>query len=137
MTVDLIKAVHKNFPNNKINLFDVSWGSILAANASLQVPELLNRVVVYGQIIKNLFFNNEVFDNINSSNLNNKEREKLIILKSKNDLCKDDIQTIAGLIKKYTEGYQAKDGGKMPITKILWGLLTSPDYSIYKYIYPY
>ncbi|WP_199733315.1 hypothetical protein, partial [Micromonospora sp. BL1] len=36
MTVDLIKAVKKEFANNKINLFAVSWGSVLAAKAAVR-----------------------------------------------------------------------------------------------------
>ncbi|MBS6474914.1 MAG: alpha/beta hydrolase [Clostridiales bacterium] len=130
MTVDLIKAVRSDFPENPINLFGVSWGSILAANAAVQAPELLNRIAVYGQITKNLFFNKEVFDALEKSKLNKKEKEKLEYLKTVDSIGQKEIMTIAGLIRRHTEGYQAKNGGKTPMGKIIFGLLTSPDYTV-------
>lgn len=129
MTVELIRAVHNDFPDNPINLFGVSWGSVLAAYAAAELPELINRVVVYGQVTKNLFFNEEVFQKLESAALNGKEREKLDHLKKIDVIEQNDIKTMAGLIRKHTEGYQAKNGGKTPMGKIIFGLLTSPDYT--------
>lgn len=130
MTIDLIKAVHNDFPGNPINLFGVSWGSILAAHAAARLPELVNRVVVYGQVTKNLFFNQEVFDKLDSANLSGKEKEELHRLKTVDSVEQKDIMTMAKLIRRHTEGYQAKNGGKTPMGKIIFGLLTSPDYTI-------
>lgn len=130
MTVDLIKAIRNDFPENPINLFGVSWGSILAANAAVQVPELINRVVVYGQVTKDLFFNREVFDTLEKVELKENERKKLEHLKTVNSIGQKEIMTMAGLIHSHTEGYQAKSGKKPPIGKIIFGLLTSPDYTI-------
>lgn len=130
MTVDLITAIRRDFPENPINLFGVSWGSILAANAAVRVPELLNRVVVYGQVTKDLFFNKEVFDTLEKAGLKGKEKEKLEHLKTVNSIGQKEIMTMAGLIRSHTEGYQAKKGGKTPMGRIIFGLLTSPDYTI-------
>lgn len=130
MTVDLVKAIRNDFPENPINLFGVSWGSILAANAAVQVPELINRIVVYGQVTTNLFFNQEVFDTLKKARLNKTEKAKLEYLKNVNSIGQKDIMTMAKLIRRHTEGYQAKNGGKAPIGRVIWGLLTSPDYSI-------
>ncbi len=130
MTVDLITAVRRDFPENPINLFGVSWGSVLAANAAAQVPELLNRVVVYGQVTKDLFFNREVFDALEKARLSGKDREKLERLKAVSSIDPAEIRTMANLISRYTEGYRAKKGGKTPMGRIIFGLLTSPDYTI-------
>lgn len=130
MTLELIKAVHDDFPENPINLFGVSWGSILAANAALRLPELINRVVVYGQVTRDLFFNQEVFDALDSAALNKKEKEELCRLKTIDTIEQNDIMVMAKLIRKHTEGYQAKNGGKTPMGKIVFGLLTSPDYTM-------
>lgn len=129
MTIDLLCAIHKDFPQNKINLFGVSWGSILAACVAAKVPELINKVVVYGQVTKDLFFNQEVFEVLNAAALPNKHKAVLKEIASKQEYNEQDIKAMAGLIRRYTEGYQAKAGGKTPIARILWGLLTSPDYS--------
>lgn len=129
MTVDLIKAIRRDFPENPINLFGISWGSILAANAAVQVPELINRIVVYGQVTKNLLFNEEVFDTLEKAALNRKEKEKLEYLKTVDSIGQKEIMTLAGLIRSRTQGYHAKSGGKTPMGKIIFGLLTSPDYT--------
>ncbi len=130
MTVDLIKAVRNDFPENPINLFGVSWGSVLAANAAARVPGLLNRVAVYGQVTKDLFFNKEAFDTLEKAGLNGKEQEKLEQLKMVNSIGQEEIGTMARLISSHTEGYRAKKGGKTPMGRIILGLLTSPDYTI-------
>ncbi len=129
MTLDLIEAVHRDFPDNPINLFGISWGSILAARAAAQMPERLNCVVTYGQITKELFFNSEVYHALDLANLSSKAKEQLGRMKEKPEKDVEDVRIMAGLIRKYTEGYQAKDDSRLPIGKILWGLLTSPDYS--------
>lgn len=129
MTVDLIKAIHKDFPNNTISLFGVSWGSILAAKAVQQIPHMINRVVVYGQVTKELFFNDEVFTQLKAAKLSKKESLQIEEMKSRSLHGKEDVMLIAKLIRKYTQGYQAKDGGKTPMAKMIWGLLTSPDYT--------
>ncbi|MCM1306752.1 MAG: alpha/beta fold hydrolase, partial [Firmicutes bacterium] len=66
MTCDLIDYIKQRFPQNKLFLFGVSWGSVLALKAAVRVPEKLDGAFVYGQVLKNLFFNDEVarsFDN--------------------------------------------------------------------------
>ena len=130
MTLDLITAVRNDFPENPINLFGVSWGSVLAANAAVRVPNLLNRIVVYGQVTKDLFFNEEVFDTLEKAGLNGKDQKKLAHLKIAKSIGKKELMVMARLISRHTEGYQAKQGGKTPLGKILFGLLTSPDYTI-------
>lgn len=129
MTVDLLYAIHKDFPQNEIDLFGVSWGSILAACAAAKVPELIHKVVVYGQVTKDLFFNQEVFETLNAAALSDRHKAVLREIASKQEYNAEDIKEMAGLIRKYTEGYQAKAGGRTPMAKIMWGLLTSPDYS--------
>lgn len=130
MTVDLIKAVKKEFPNNKVNLFAVSWGSVLAAKAAARVPELLNRVLIYGQVLKNLTFNNEVYEELKKSKLHQRKQKLLDEIFSKETHTAEEIKQVSKWIFKYTEGYQSKSGGKLPIFKMMHGLLTSPDYSI-------
>ncbi len=130
MTVDLIKAVRHDFPKNPIHLFGVSWGSVLAANAAARVPALLSRVVVYGQVTKDLFFNEEVFDALEKAKLNGKERETLERFKTVESMGEREIAAMAKLISRHTQGYRAKEGGKTPMGKIMLGLLTSPDYTL-------
>lgn len=130
MTVDLIKAVKKEFPNNKVNLFAVSWGSVLAAKAAVRVPELINHVLIYGQVLKNLMFNNAVYEELKGSRLSQGKQRILDEMFTREIHTAEEMKKISKWILKYTEGYQSKSGGKLPIFKMICGLLTSPDYSI-------
>lgn len=130
MTVELIRAIRKEFPENKLHLLGLSWGSVLAANAAARVPELIDRAVVYGQVIRELFFNREVFDALDGAKLNRKEKQEFERLKTVKDMEQNEIRAMAGLVRRHTEGYRAKNGGKTSMGKVLFGLLTSPDYTL-------
>lgn len=130
MTVDLIKHVHQRFPQNEINLLGVSWGSVLAAESAIRVPELLHRAAEYGQVTKGLFFNDEVFAALDEADLSSKDALKLKEIKEDAGYSQQKIKSMADLIRKYTQGYENKAGGKTPMTSIIFGLLTSPDYTL-------
>lgn len=130
MTIDLIHAIRQEFPGVPVNLFGVSWGSVLAAEAANRVPELLAHVAVYGQVVKNLTFNEEVYGALERSAMSAGKKKRLARMRGEKEHSIEDMKTLMGWIRKYTEGYQAKTGGKMPIGSLLLGLLQSPDYSI-------
>lgn len=130
MTVDLIRAVKKEFPDNPVNLFGVSWGSVLAAKTAIRVPELLNRVLVYGQVLKKLTFNDDVYDVLKQADVSARVRLRIEDMFGKEKHTAADLKQVAGWIRKYTEGYQVRKGGNLPIGKVIGGLLTSPDYSL-------
>lgn len=132
MTCDLIDYLKQRFPENKLFLFGVSWGSILALEAALRVPEKLDGAFVYGQVLKNLFFNEEVarsFDNAPPKARRAAQR----ILETGTDcefeILNKNIKNLYKLLSKYTNAYYNKNAKPAPIGKIVFGLLTSPDYS--------
>lgn len=133
MTIDLIREIRKEFPENTISLFGTSWGSILAAKAAQQVPELLYRVLIYGQVLKQLPFNEEVFKALENSYMPVKLLSRLEILKKSDKHTVLELKTITRWLQKYTECYQAKTGRKIPIGKIMKEVLKSPDYSLKDY----
>lgn len=128
MTIDLIKHLKHDFKDNSISLFGMSWGSILAAKAAEAVPDLIHSVLVYGQVLKNLPFNDYVYDTLHKSSMPNKNKEKLLVMKSSTTHTFKEQKIVLNWIKKYTEGYQAKNGGKAPFAKIFRGIMSSPDY---------
>lgn len=129
MTIDLITEVRKLFPNNKLILFGTSWGSVLALKAAQKSGNQVNAVVVYGQVLRSLFFNEEVYETLEKAGFSNK---KLLRIRTMNpDTIKnDDLQFLAGKIRKYTDGYMNKKGKQVRLGKIVRGLLTSPDYKL-------
>ncbi len=134
MTVELIQEIKKEFPENTISLFGVSWGSILAAKAAQRVPQLLYRVMTYGQVLKQLAFNEDVYMTLESSDMPAKQRKQMESIKNADQHTLRELKSILGWIRKYTEGYQAKAGGKTPIGVFISGILTSPDYTFKDFI---
>ncbi len=130
MTIELIEKIKADFPDNSINLLAVSWGSILAAKAVEAVPDLIDNVVIYGQVLKQIFFNDEVFEALEKSNMPSKHKAKLSVIKQTDEHGIEDLKIITRCIRKYTEGYQSKKGSKMNMGKIIRGFLRSPDYSL-------
>ncbi len=134
MTVDLIRSIKKDFPQNTISLFGVSWGSVLAAKAALRVPELIYRVMTYAQVLKQLIYNEEVLKVLENSNMPPKHKKQLRSIINNDKHTIHNLRSVTRWIQKYTEGYQAKNGGKAPLRSIIWGMLTSPDYSFKDFI---
>lgn len=130
MGVELVKEIRKEFKESTINIFAVSLGSVLAAKVAEALPKIINKVVVFGQVLKQIFFNDEVYEALENSSMSNKKKQRVSLIKHSVKHSTENIKTIAGWIIKYTEGYWAKDGGKPPIGHIIRGLLGSPDYSL-------
>jgi len=127
MTCDLISEVRKIFPDNKIYLFGTSWGSVLSALVSEIKQNEISGVVACGQIIKDVFFNNEVTEALEKSNI---PKKKLDIIKNTNseNASSKELQLTSSCLRKYTDAYNNKNGRKSPMFSVIKGLLTSPDY---------
>lgn len=128
MTVDLIREIKKEFPDNKIILFGMSWGSILAAKTVMEVPELIDHAVTYGQVLHDMTFNEETYGILAKAGLSDKEMIKLSEMKNKSRHSIKEVMCIMKWIQKYTEGYQCKAGKKTPLFPVVMGILSSPDY---------
>ena len=130
MTIDLIKQIRNDFPDNKINIFGVSWGSILAAKVAEVIPELIHKIVTYGQVIKQIPFNDYTFEALEKSKMPDKLRERLIHIKQIAAYNYENSTFVMKWINKYTDGYISKKGGKPPFGPIIRGMISSPDYSM-------
>lgn len=127
MTVDLIAEVKKLFPDNKIILFGMSWGSILALKALQKAKAGVDTVVVWGQVFRKLFLNEEVYKALEHAGLSADKMRRIRTISADNFSDKD-MKFLAGSIRKYTDGYFNKKGEPTPVGPIVKGLLTSPDY---------
>lgn len=128
MTADLIDIIKEKFPDNKLLLFSTSWGSVLSALVSAEKSDVTDGVVASGQIVKNIFFNDEVMNALEASAV---PRKKLEIIKNAKPEAANpkELQTINSCLTKYTDAYNNKKCKKAPMGKIIMGLMTSPDYS--------
>lgn len=132
MTCDLVSEMKSKFPENKLFLFGVSWGSILSLKAALRVYEKIDGVFVYGQVLKNLFFNDEVASAFNSAPKKAKQAALKILEKGPDceyAVLDKNLRKLYKLLSKYTNAYTNKNAQPAPIGEIVKGLLTSPDYS--------
>lgn len=127
MTVDLIAEVKKLFPTNKIILFGMSWGSVLALKALQKSRQNVDAVVTWGQILKKLFINDEVYGALEKAGFSKKKMNRIRSITPDNFSDKD-IQFLSGSIRKYTDGYINKNGKQAPMSMMIRGLMTSPDY---------
>lgn len=128
MTLDLIKEVHHKYPDNQINLVGVSWGSILAAEAAVRVPESIGGVVISGQVVKGLGSSEETLEALQKADLSEKDRQKLRECSEKSERSKNDTMFIAKLLRKHTEGYQSDTNDKLPLASYCKEVFASPDY---------
>lgn len=127
MTEDLVRTIHRMFPKNPIHIFSTSWGSILSVKALERVSDIVKGVVACGQLVKNVFLSDEIYDELKGSGL---PAKKLGVIRNMHaeTITLKDLRLVSYAIRNYTNGYQNKKGDNPPMGKIIWGLLTSSDY---------
>lgn len=128
MTEDLIIEIRKLFPANKLILFGMSWGSVLALKALHKTKETIDAAVVWGQVLKKLFLNDEVYSALAQAGLSPKKMQRIRSVSAEHFSDKD-MNYLAGCVRKYTDGYFNKKGESAPMGPAIRGLLSSPDYS--------
>lgn len=132
MTCELVDCIKQRFPENKLYLFGVSWGSVLALGAALRVPEKLDGAFVYGQVLKNLFFNDGVVNAFDNAPQKARQAAQNILDTGKDcgdETLDENLKKLYKLLSKYTNAYSNKNAKRVPMGKIIFGLITSPDYS--------
>ncbi len=126
MTIDLVTEVRKLFPQNKILLFGTSWGSVLALKASAAAAQDIHAVVVWGQVVRNLFLNDVVYNALDA-HLSEKKMKRVRGVTAEN-FTNSDMMFISTSIRKYTDGYTNRSGRQVSMGPIIKGLMSSPDY---------
>lgn len=134
MTVDLVKALKEKFPKNKLFLFGMSWGSILSAKAAEEVPEYIDGVLTYGQVLQAPMLTQETLHTILESKAPAKVKNECKTIFSKEHFDKRDCMKISRYVRQYTEGYTNKNEPKSPIFGMVKAIMTSPDYRFKDFI---
>lgn len=129
MTCDLVRYLRSRFTENKIYLFAVSWGSMLALGAANAMKTEIDGVLIWGQIVKDLLFNEQVYGAFENAPEKIKREVEGYREKGKNrDNLNEVLPRIMKLVDKYTEGRTSHTEPGLPIGEIVKGLLSSPDY---------
>ncbi|HKM35671.1 MAG TPA: alpha/beta hydrolase [Lachnospiraceae bacterium] len=129
MTVDLIQEMKKRFPQNKIILFGMSWGSVLCLRVVDRLKNQIDAAIVWAQIVKHPICNETVYEILEHARISHNDRLLLQDYRQK-PITLETVRFIAGCIRKYTDGYNNKSGEKASIGPIIRGLITSPDYRL-------
>ncbi len=129
MTADLVTYLKSRFTNNPIYLFGMSWGSVLALMTANRLPDIISGVVSWGQVLKDLFFNEEVYQALEDAGLSQKKMDRIRKINANNFKPKE-MQFLTGCIRKYTNGNENKNGKKAPMGKMMLGIMRSKDYSM-------
>ncbi len=134
MTSDLIDAMRKKFPANRVYLFGMSWGSVLAAKAAVKKAYSLNGVIVYGQVLYRLLRSDDTKLAILESKAPKRVKNEVESAFEKDEFPIDFAMKMVRYIAKYTNGYRNPNEPKSPTGKIVRGLLSSPDYKLHDFI---
>ena len=131
MTCDLVGEIKNRFPQNKIYLFGISWGSVLALKTALRIPEKLGGALCYGQFLENNFFSEEVLNAFSSAPKKVQKRVAKIVKTGADCEYKvfdKNLKTLFRYMNKYTNAYFNKHSEPVKIGGIVKGLMSRPDY---------
>lgn len=130
MVGELMQQLKQDYPQNPFILFGTSWGSILAAKAATNYPNLMDQVITYGQVSKQLFLNQEVYTALEQSHLPANKLRKLQEIRKKAAPQKSDALKLSQWVKKYTTGYLGLNEDKSEMKRLGSELFSSPDYRL-------
>ena len=134
MTKDLIHFMKKDFEENRIFLFGMSWGSVLAAKTAVDIPNAIDGVITYGQVLKKLMCTEDAVKALMNSEAPQKVKEQMKKVFAKDSPDYGDVRVISKWIRRYTEGYQNKKEPKVDIGRMIRGIIASPDYRFKDFI---
>lgn len=129
MTCDLVHYLKKQYPDNRLYLFGVSWGSILALKTVETDSKNIDGVFTYGQVVAAPMFSEDAFEAVEQSNAPEKEKKfvRNLRLNVKTSSSKEKMR-LSEIIRKYTDGYMNHHSKQASTKSVIKGMLTSPDY---------
>lgn len=130
MTCDLIRYIKEKFPDNRLYLFGMSWGSVLSARAALKCGEYLDGAFAYGQASYQLMQSEEMLEAILGSSAPEKIKKEIKGILSSKTFTYKSMMKVSQCIRKYTQGYSNKNEPRSPMGSFVKGMLKSPDYRL-------
>lgn len=129
MSKDLVKYLKKEFPNNELFLFGMSWGTILGARVTYDLPNVIDKYISYGTFTNMNTAYQYVGKQLLKEKLSNEEKEKVNNL-LKQEYSLENITELQKISIKYNLNVQGIDKMDGFIYQSIWNLIFSPDYSI-------
>lgn len=125
MTADLVRYLKERFQEEKLYLFGISWGSILALDTALALPELIDGVVTSGQVLLPPLLSDEFFSAVERSSAPRKVKERMRTVRGTEEKTDGQMMLIAKAARKYTDAYGGTKGSAENPVKAIF---SSKDY---------
>ena len=123
MTADLVRYLKRRFPREKLYLFGISWGSVLALETAILLPELVSGVFAAGQVLLPPLLSAEFFEAVEGSSAPRRVKAKMRGIRTAKELSTEQMTAVSKAARKYTEAYGGKGGRgvKNPVKEIFSG----------------
>lgn len=137
MLMDLVENMKFQFPENKIYLFGMSWGTILNCKVANEIPEEIDGVIAYGQYTNIDLWKNAMCEELKNKTLTNKELD--ILETSMQSTTKDAFNKVLSLANKHTnfQYYHGREASNWDFYMSCFQVFLSPDYSLIDAIHAY
>ena len=130
MASDLIGYLKEKFPQNRLYLFGMSWGSILSLLAANWNAGAVDGAFAYGQVSHRVLQSEDTLSALLESTAPEKvktQAQKIFVYR---EFTPENAMKISRWVRKYTEGYVNKSDPQTSVFPLLRSLLKSPDYRL-------
>lgn len=129
MTKDLIKYLRKEFPNNDLYLFGISWGTVLGAITANEMQEDITKYISYGTFTDMNYSYTYLANELLKENISSSDRETINNLLMKR-YSNSNILELQKISLKYGLSVQGTDKMDGFIYESIFKLLISYDYTL-------
>ena len=109
MTKDLVAYLKSRFPQSKLYLFGISWGSVLSAYAAAELPERLAGVYAAGQVVLPPMRSKAAAEAVALSRAPASVKRKIAAFQTVERPSKGQIALLSKTLRKYTDAYGIKN----------------------------
>lgn len=130
MASELIGYLKKVFPQNRLYLFGMSWGSILSLLAANWNAGAVDGAVAYGQVSHRVLQSEDALSALLESTAPDKIKTQIKKIFVYGEFTPENAMKISRWVRKYTEGYVNSSDPQPSVFPLFRSLLKSPDYRL-------
>lgn len=130
MASELIGYLKKEFPQNRLYLFGMSWGSILSLLAANWNAGAVDGAVAYGQVSHRVLQSEDALSALLESTAPDKIKTQIKKIFVYGEFTPENAMKISRWVRKYTEGYVNSSDPQPSVFPLFRSLLKSPDYRL-------
>ncbi|MCI1831355.1 MAG: alpha/beta hydrolase [Bifidobacterium sp.] len=128
MAIELIEQLRSRFPGRKVLVAALSWGSILSARIAARRPDLIDGVVAYGQVVRDVESSDALFSALLSGRAPHTVKRRVEGMRDVHSRTVADMRVMSYYAARYTTAYYHPRGSGFDFVSTVLGMLSSPDY---------